>query len=173
MAFVVDEDAYYMLKRYLEDVGSRFEPEEQEETMNDVEMRIADIFSENLASPRQIVGVELVRRAISIIGKAEEFGERKENYSSGGQGSSRRFDFSRGKYGHSHEGQQADIRKLRRSVTDRVIGGICGGLAKYFGIDVALIRIVMFILIFFGGLSLWIYIILWVVIPPETEISDN
>lgn len=152
MAFVVDEDAYYMLKKYLDDVASRFEPGEQEETMNDVEIRVADIFTENLASPLQVVGVDLVRRAISIIGKAEEFGERK---------------------GGTRAGRQADIRKLRRSVTDRVIGGVCGGLADYFGLDVALIRIIMFILIFFGGFSIWVYIIMWIVIPSETEISAN
>ncbi len=153
MAFVVDEDAYYMLDRYLEDVKSRFEPGEQEETMNDLEMRIADIFTENLASPRQVVGVELVRRAISIIGRAEEFGECRSDTNTGKQ--------------------KADISKLRRSVTDRVIGGVCGGLSDYFGLDVALIRVLMFILLFFGGLSLWVYIILWVVIPPETDISHN
>lgn len=145
VAFVVDEDAYYMLKRYLEDVESRFEPGEQQETMSDVEMRIADIFLENLASPRQVVTVDLVRKAIGIIGAAEEFGERK--------GAPR---------------PQADIKKLRRSTRDRVLGGVCGGIAEYFGIDVALVRILMFILIFFGP-GFLLYPILWLVIPSDTQ----
>ena len=52
----------------------------------------------------------------------------------------------------------------------QVIGGVCGGLAAYFGIDVAVGRLLMFLLIFFGGISLWVYIILWIVIPPRREI---
>lgn len=145
IAFVIDEDAYYMLKRYLDDIGARFEPVEAAETLNDLEMRIADIFTENLASPRQVVNAELVRKAIAILGPADEFGEPRRR----------------------KEGQQADIKKLRRSRTDRVIGGVCGGLAEYFGIDVSVIRVLMFLLIFFGGISLWVYIILWIAIPAE------
>lgn len=144
IAFVIDEDAYYMLKRYLDDVGERFEPVEASETLNDLEMRIADIFTEDLSSPRQVVNTELVRRAIAILGPADEFGE------------------------PCRQGRrQADIKKLRRSRTDRVIGGVCGGLAEYFGIDVSVIRVLMFLLIFFGGISLWVYIILWIAIPAE------
>ena len=72
MAFVLDEDAYYMLRRYLDDVEARFEPNEAAETLNDLEMRIADIFTEELSSPRQVVDVEMVRKAISILGRADE-----------------------------------------------------------------------------------------------------
>ena len=75
VAFVIDEDAYYILRKYLDDVGERFEPVEAAETLNDLEMRIADIFSENLASPRQVVNADLVRKAIAILGRADEFGE--------------------------------------------------------------------------------------------------
>lgn len=145
VAFVIDEDAYYMLKRYLDDVKSRFEPSEQEETMNDVEMRVADILSEALSSPRQVVNIEHIRRAISIIGRPDEFGERRGAPSQ----------------------PAADIKKLRRSRTERVVGGVCGGIAAYFGLDVGLVRILMFILLFFGGVSFWVYIILWIVIPSE------
>ena len=147
VAFVIDEDAYYILRKYLDDVGERFEPVEAAETLNDLEMRIADIFSENLASPRQVVNADLVRKAIAILGRADESGEPRRR----------------------PEGRQAraDIKCLRRSRSNRVIGGVCGGLAAYFGIDVAVVRLLMFLLIFFGGISLWVYIILWIVIPSE------
>lgn len=48
---------------------------------------------------------------------------------------------------------------------DAVIAGVCGGLADYFGLDRGLIRLATAILILFGGLSLWVYIILWIIIP--------
>ncbi len=56
---------------------------------------------------------------------------------------------------------------LRRSRTDRSIAGVCGGLANYFGIDSTILRIVMLCLIIFGGMSLWVYIIMWLLIPEE------
>lgn len=146
VAFVIDEDAYYMLKRYLDDVGERFEPVEAAETLNDLEMRIADIFSEELSSPRQVVDTVLVRKAIAILGRADDFGERRA----------------------AQERRQADVKNLRRSRSNRVIGGVCGGVAEYFGIDVSLVRLLTFLLVFFGGISLWVYIILWIVIPSDT-----
>ncbi|MDE5694640.1 MAG: PspC domain-containing protein [Alistipes sp.] len=51
---------------------------------------------------------------------------------------------------------------------DSIIAGVCGGLADYFGLDRTLIRIATAILILFGGLSLWVYIILWILIPKAT-----
>lgn len=55
--------------------------------------------------------------------------------------------------------------RLSRSVTDKVIGGVCGGLGEYFGIDVVLTRIVFVLLALFGGGGVLIYIILWIVMP--------
>ena len=57
-----------------------------------------------------------------------------------------------------------DNRRLFRS-QDSIIAGVCAGLAEYFGLDTSLVRIGTLILILFGGLSLWIYIILWLIVP--------
>lgn len=62
-----------------------------------------------------------------------------------------------------------DNRVLRRSTTDRKIAGVCGGLAKYLGIDATALRLVMVGLILFCGMSLWVYIIMWLLIPDEEE----
>ena len=58
-------------------------------------------------------------------------------------------------------------RPLRRSRTDRVIGGVCGGLGRHFGIDAVLLRIAFVILVFAGGSGLLIYLLAWVLIPDE------
>ena len=57
--------------------------------------------------------------------------------------------------------------QLRRSRTDRSVAGVCGGIAKYFNIESSLVRLVVLLFIIFGGLSLWIYVILWILIPEE------
>jgi len=52
---------------------------------------------------------------------------------------------------------------------DGMIAGVCGGVADFFGLDVSLVRIATLILILFGGLSLWVYIILWLIIPKAPK----
>lgn len=58
-------------------------------------------------------------------------------------------------------------RRLYRSRNDRVLAGVCAGLAQYFGLSVSGLRWLTAILILLGGLSLWVYIILWLLIPNE------
>ena len=58
-------------------------------------------------------------------------------------------------------------RKLRLSNDDRKIGGVCGGLAKFLGLDSALVRVAMALLTFVGGMSLLVYLIMWMIIPRE------
>lgn len=52
---------------------------------------------------------------------------------------------------------------------DGILAGVCGGLAEFFGLDVSLIRIATLILILFGGLSIWVYIILWLIVPKAPQ----
>lgn len=67
-------------------------------------------------------------------------------------------------------------KQLRRSRTARMISGVCGGIAEYFGIDANLVRLVMVVLTFFGGTGVLVYLIAWVLIPEEdadTSIAEN
>jgi len=61
----------------------------------------------------------------------------------------------------------AETKKLYRSRTDRVIGGVCGGLAEYFDIDSTIVRIVAVIIAIWGGVGVFAYIIGLIVIPEE------
>jgi phage shock protein C len=60
-------------------------------------------------------------------------------------------------------------RKLYRSRTDRMIGGVCGGLGKYFDIDPTIVRIVMVALLFAGFIGFWIYLDMAIIVPAEPE----
>ncbi len=61
-------------------------------------------------------------------------------------------------------------KRLYKSERDRKICGVCGGLAAYFGIGSALVRILMIIAGFFFGTSILLYIIAAVVMPEESEV---
>ena len=60
-------------------------------------------------------------------------------------------------------------RKLSRNSMNRVIGGVCSGLAEFFGLDVALVRIAFVIAFMFASFGFWLYIILWIVLPVEGQ----
>ena len=60
-------------------------------------------------------------------------------------------------------------RKLSRNTMNKVIGGVCSGLADFFGLDVALVRIAFVIAFMFASFGFWLYIILWIVLPVDGQ----
>lgn len=61
-------------------------------------------------------------------------------------------------------------KKLYRSVTDKMLGGVCGGIAEYFSIDPVIIRLAFVLAVIFGGGGILAYIILWIIIPQKPYI---
>lgn len=59
------------------------------------------------------------------------------------------------------------IKRLYRSRKDRMMAGVCGGLATYFAIDPTWVRLLFILFLFAGGSALFIYLIMWVIVPLE------
>lgn len=150
--FTLDKDAYERLADYFADVRSRLN---DDDTMNDIEARFAEIFNESRPAPAMVVTLRMVEQAIARMGNPEDFGPARKRYDRPSDS------------GTNVNDGDASLHAIRRSRTNRSIAGICGGLGKYFCIDPTLLRIITLILIIFGGLSIWVYIILWIVIPEE------
>lgn len=86
-AFTLDEDAYRVLRSYLDDIRSRL-PEYDTETMGDIEVRIAEIFREIVSSPMRVITLDTVRTAMHRMGAPSDFGERRRQHRpAGGRGS--------------------------------------------------------------------------------------
>ncbi|MDY0097382.1 MAG: PspC domain-containing protein [Candidatus Dojkabacteria bacterium] len=62
-------------------------------------------------------------------------------------------------------------KKLFRSETDKMIGGVCGGLAEYFNIDSTIVRLIFVLIVVYGGTGLVLYIILWIVMPTQSTMD--
>jgi phage shock protein PspC (stress-responsive transcriptional regulator) len=58
-------------------------------------------------------------------------------------------------------------KHLYRSRQNRILGGVCGGIAEYFGLDPTLVRIITVLLMLLPGIGVLTYVILWIVIPPR------
>lgn len=61
------------------------------------------------------------------------------------------------------------VSRLRRSTGERMIGGVCGGLGRYFGVDPVWFRLAFIVLAFGGGSGVLIYLVAWLIIPEERD----
>ena len=147
-AFTMDMDAYSALTSYIDDIARRM-PETDTETLADIEARVAEIFRERVPSPMMVITYGVVRTTMNQIGSPENFGHASRPL--------------------NNPTESEPKHKLYRSRKDRSIAGICSGVAKYFGLDTTLVRIAAILCIFFAGATLWIYLILWLVLPYEPE----
>ncbi len=64
-------------------------------------------------------------------------------------------------------------KRITRSRGDRLIAGVAGGLAVYFGIDPLFVRIGFVLLSLFNGVGLILYLVLWLITPNEDSLSEG
>ena len=69
--------------------------------------------------------------------------------------------------------EEASVRKMYRDSEKKVIGGVASGVAAFFGTDLTVIRVLFVIFIFFGGLGLLVYILLWITLPEAKTITEK
>jgi len=157
--FTIDEDAYSKLNTYLNTFRTKSGVDSQtNEIMDEVELRIAELFAESISSShREVVDITLVNEVIARIGMPDG-SDPSDNESSSNDCENRR---------------EKSSRKLYRDPSNQKIAGVCSGLAAYFNIDVTLLRVI-FLVSLIGALSgFWIYIILWFVIPKALTATQK
>jgi len=156
-SFIIDEDAYQKLENYLTKFRERTKMGVQTgDVMEDLEQRIAELFSESLRTGQEVVNQALVNRIIAQLGMPD--GEAAED------------DFS-SKKETTHSGYAA--KRLYRDPDNKSLGGVCSGLALYLNLDISLVRVLFFISLFMGGIGFWAYIIFWIVAPLATTATQK
>ncbi|MFK7979214.1 MAG: DUF2807 domain-containing protein [Saprospiraceae bacterium] len=166
-AFTIDDNAYQHLSGYLKTIHNHFQDSEgYEEITSDIETRIAELFQESLGN-HPIVTFKMVKEAITIMGTPEEFGATPID------------DFQEEpvhKSSTRKEGKQQykTGKRLMRDPEDQVIGGVCSGVAAYFGIaDPLWVRLGFGLFVMSGGVGVPAYIILWAVLKEAKTSSDR
>jgi phage shock protein PspC (stress-responsive transcriptional regulator) len=164
--FEIEEDAYEMLKSYLEKIESRLgNTNEAKEVTADIESRIAELFRQEKYDINTPITSSRISEIISIIGQPEQFETASDTKNQSSENTS--------SPGWTGKGEN-EPKRLLRSRYRRIFGGVCGGLADYFGIDVVLVRII-FILLFllpYGKFVALGYIVMWIVIPRATILEQ-
>ena len=67
---------------------------------------------------------------------------------------------------------ESEKNPLVRSTANRVIAGVCGGLAEHFDVDTRLVRAIFVALLFASGFGFWLYIALWLILPTDEKKPD-
>lgn len=164
MVFHIEEQAYDQLKKYLEAIRGYFTSSDgRDEIIQDIESRVAEMFTERIGTSRQVVIASDVEHVINTMGRPEQVAgtdeENSENKSSSNIG------------GSTSEGR--GYRRLYRDPDDKVIGGVCSGISHYIGIDPIWLRLIFAIAFFVMGTGLLLYILLLVIVPKAKSTTEK
>lgn len=159
-SFVIDEDAYQKLERYLNKFREKTgNGNEAADIMEDLEQRIAELFYEDLSGKGEVVNISSVNKVISQLGMPDGSPADESAESSSEP---------------SPAGVNLNVSKrLYRDPDNRIIGGVCSGLGHYLNIDMIIIRVIFGISLFMGGLGFWAYIIFWIVAPQAMTAAQK
>ena len=163
LVFSIDEDAYDRLSRYIDALKLKFTNlEEQNEIIQDIEYRFAELFNANINKSNEVVNISMVNNAIATMGEPEEIEDEFENNENAS---------------YQNQGMSSEnvIKKLFRDPDDKIFAGVISGISKYFGIkDPLWLRIFMVLIVFAGvGFPIGIYFLLWMLVPKAKTASDR
>lgn len=158
--FHIDEDAYQKLTRYFDAVKRSLSPEGREEIIKDIESRIAELFQERIKSDSQVISLTEIDEVIAIMGQPEDY----------------KIDEGNSSTNNSYSGNQTYRRskRLYRDKDNAILGGVASGFGHYFNIDPLWIRLAIVLIVIAGvGSPIFIYILLWIIVPEAITTSQK
>lgn len=166
-AFQIEEDAYSTLNNYLNTIKEKMSnSQEADEIIDDIEIRIAELFRSSCKASSDVVTQALVNEVIKVMGNPKDIA---------GDDSDSTEKNSADSNNQSNEQSSSSYyyaKKLYRDPDDRVIAGVCGGLGHYFNVQPLIFRI-LFVVLIFTSITPLVYIAFWIAMPLAETISDR
>ncbi len=154
-AFHVDEAAYHDLRAYLARLEALFVEEPgREEIMSDIESRLAELLRPRLNRYKQVILTDDLRTVLAVLGSPEDIG---------GEGSATAGTAAPRWLAH----------RFYRDPDERLVGGVCSGLAAHFSWRPLVFRILFVALTLAGSFGLWLYLILWLLLPAAETTAEK
>ncbi|MEH6408437.1 MAG: PspC domain-containing protein [Leeuwenhoekiella sp.] len=156
--FHIDENAYAKLQRYLDAIKRSFtDSQGRDEIIQDIEARVAELFSERVKNERQVIGLKEVDEVIEIMGQPEDYRLDDEIFED-----------------EPKTMHERTPKKLYRDSETSWIAGICSGLGHYMGVDAVWVRLALTLLTIFtwGGFVI-IYIAFWIFVPEARTTTEK
>ncbi|MGP8217234.1 MAG: PspC domain-containing protein [Bacteroidia bacterium] len=163
IVFHIEEDAHQKLSAYLDAISDSMQGSEgKNEIMADIEARIAELLQPKVNDFKQVITIAEIEEIISTMGSPEEF-------ATGNAETKKEEPLNTGEKGRYQYGQ----RRIFRDPDDKVLGGVCSGLAYHFGIDPIWLRLGFGLSIFLGGFGFLLYILLLIIIPKARTAAEK
>lgn len=165
----IEDAAYERLQRYVESLRRYFAAEEgRDEIINDIESRIAELMNDKVRKGADAVTEADIEEIANTMGRVEDFEQADAAEPINAAGTTGGQTFSNGHAANSSTGKRFRGR-LYRDASDKLLGGVCGGIANYMNVDPAIVRLLFAIITFGGfGAGIFIYILLWIILPART-----
>ena len=162
----IEELAYETLKQYIESLRVYFANEEgRDEIINDIECRIAELCEDRLKKGTVCIAVDDINLIIASIGRPADFEAQDGFEASASQSGQSTTQNSSNQSYSNYDASGNPPRRLFRDEQNKVFGGVCSGIANYFGIEPLVVRILWFFLI---GVNILGYLILWIAVPSTS-----
>ena len=156
----IEEMAYENLKQYIESLRTYFDQEEgKDEIINDIECRVAELCEDRLKKGAVCISEEDIDLIISSIGRPADFDAQDGFEANTNAGSNQSQANAQNTDGQTYQ------KRLYRDEQNKVLGGVCAGIANYLNLDPIIIRI-LWILLF--GISFFAYLLLWIAVPSTS-----
>lgn len=153
VAYEIEIDAGKALESYLQSVKKALGDEELAgDVLHDVELRMGELLGEHDVKPGGVIKLKDVDMLIAQLGEPQAFGD--------------------GKTEEAAESTSVQ-RRLMRDIDHKVFGGVSSGIAAYIGMDAVWIRILFVLLAASGGFGFFLYVVLWLAMPPATSGADK
>ena len=175
--FHIEEDGYESLRKYLDSISRYFASfEDSSEILADIESRIAEIFLSKLNEGKQVITADDVKALMATMGSVSDFKAAEEQEIDPGTTHQQGSPGERGSTGSSDSRQQNQTftppQQLLRDQKRKILGGVCSGIAKYYNIDPVWVRLLFALLALAYGITILVYIIMWIVVPGSFELDE-
>jgi len=158
----IEEMAYENLKQYIESLRTYFEQEEgKDEIINDIECRVAELCEDRLKKGAVCISEQDIDLIITSIGRPADF-EAQDGFEAN---TTNNASTNQGQTNAQNADGQIYQKRLYRDEQNKVLGGVCAGIANYLNLDPIIIRI-LWILLF--GISFFAYLLLWIAVPSTS-----
>ncbi len=160
----IEVTAFDILKNYTESLNRHFANEVgKEEIINDIESRIGELFQEKLKNGATCITDDDVNAIIKSMGRPEEFEE--DTATANAANAKQEQQQNAGAQQASYTNQSGTHKRLYRDEDNKILGGVCSGIANYFNVDAWVIRILFIV----TGIGFFAYIILWAFLPTSAN----
>lgn len=166
-SFTIEQDAYETIEKYLSDISQAYSSDPfAKEIMSDIEVRIAELLLERCGKDK-VANKTDVLEVTGRIGSPRDIAMEEDTETKQGRSKGEKF--------------ADNPKRLYRDIDNRMLGGICSGIAATINLDTVFVRLAFVMLFLLGflsngsffGIMTLLYVILWIIVPPAKTVEEK